>query len=71
MNKTLAAFARREIKDGLKKLPECWQHNFKLMYAKRKDLPIDQVVDNMDDEKLDWALTQVENSLMIKRDANG
>ena len=54
MNATISKLIREKIKDGLDKLPESWQNMFKRMY---KD------VDTMPDEKLDHALTQVENSL--------
>ena len=64
MNAQLQAFARKTLKEGLAKLPEDWQHKFKQMYAhSHLDWPIDKVIDKMDDENLDWAMTQVENSL--------
>lgn len=64
MNKQLEDFARKTIKEGLAKCPEDWQVIFKRMYAHgdlEKD--INQVVDDMEADKLDWALQQVENSL--------
>lgn len=64
MNNTVSEFTRQQIKDGLNQLPESWQMMFKRMYSHNNlDLDIDEVVDNMPDEKLDWALSQVENSL--------
>ena len=64
MNSQLVNYARQQIKEGLAKLPESHQHLFKRMYShKNLELPINDVVDNMSKEKLDWALTQVENSL--------
>ena len=64
MNNKVSDFTREEIKDGLKQLPEKWQLMFKRMYSHNNlELDIDSVVDNMPDDKLDWALTQVENSL--------
>lgn len=64
MNNTVSNFTREEIKQGLKQLPESWQLMFKRMYSHDNlDCDIEIVVDNMPDEKLDWALTQVENSL--------
>ena len=65
MNNTISNFTRNQIKAGLKQLPENWQLTFKRMYAhKNIDWDIEKVVDNMPDEKLDWALSQVENSLL-------
>lgn len=65
MNKTVSDFTRDSIKMGLKQLPERAQLLFKRMYSHNNlDLDIEKVVDNMPDEKLDWALSQVENSLV-------
>lgn len=64
MNNSVENFARQSIKDGLKKLPEGWQNRFKQMYANGKiSDDINTVVDNMPEEKLDWALSQVEESI--------
>lgn len=64
MNKTIETFTREKILEGLAKLPDDWQHTFRRMYS-HKDLtrPIDQVVACIAPDKLDWALTQVENSI--------
>lgn len=64
MNQQLQQFARQTLKDGLAKLSEDSQLVFKRMYSHR-DLakPINDVVDDMPPEKLDWAMQQVENSL--------
>lgn len=64
MNQTLQNFARQQLKDGLSKLPESNQLIFKRMYS-HTDLekPINDVVDAMPPEKLDWAMQQVEASL--------
>jgi hypothetical protein len=63
MNKQLQAYARKTLKEELAKLPEEWQNKFKQMYAHTHlDWPIDKVVDKMDEDKLDWAMFQVENS---------
>ena len=61
MNEQLQRFARQTLKDGLSHLPEQWRDTFRLMYGK-KGMSIDDVVDKMPSEKLDWAMTQVENS---------
>ncbi len=64
MNNKVSNFTREEIKQGLKQLPESWQLMFKRMYSHENiNMDIDAVVDNMPDEKIDLALTQVENSL--------
>lgn len=64
MNKQLAEFARSTIKDGLRQLPDKSVVIFKRMYAKgNMSLDIETVVDQMPDEKLDWAMQQIENTL--------
>ena len=64
MNKSISDFTRQQIKEGLKQLPDNWQMMFKRMYSHNNlDCDIVTVVDNMPDEKLDWTLSQVENSL--------
>ncbi len=64
MNSTLTTFARQQLKEGLATLPADWQQKFKMMYS-HKDLTksISDVVDDMPEEKLDWAMKQVENSI--------
>lgn len=69
MNKKLAEIARCEIKKGLEQLSDVAQTIFKRMYSKEGlEVDINIVVDNMPEDKLDWALTQVENSLKKKRE---
>lgn len=64
MNKTLAAFARERLKLGLVQCTDAQQHLFKRMYCPRSlERPIDEVVDAMTDDKLDWAMQQVERTL--------
>lgn len=72
MNATIAALAREEIIHRLIELPSQWQNTFKLMYGRNggrrsvedaEAMPIEEVVAEMPDEKLDWALTQVELSI--------
>jgi hypothetical protein len=72
MNQQLQDFARAKILEGLSKLPSDWQDKFKLMYGRAggkrtvddaKALPIADVVRDMSADKLDGALTQVDNSL--------
>lgn len=55
--------ARSAIKEGLLECTEQQQIVFKQMYSPgSSDLPIDEVVDKMDADKLGWALQQVENT---------
>ena len=64
MNKTLQDFARRKLKKGLSKCTPEEQYVFKRMYI-QGDLPVTvyDVVDKMPDDKLSWALDQVERTL--------
>ncbi len=77
MNDALNAFARQTLKDGLARCTEAQQAVFRLMYseptepgqrtpevvARIKAADIEDVVDGIPDEKLDWAMTQVETTL--------
>lgn len=64
MNKTIEQFTRQQIKEGLKLLPDVWQLKFKRMYShKNLEADINSVVDDIPSEKLDLALSQVENSV--------
>jgi hypothetical protein len=63
MNKTISNNTRQLLKDNLSKCTEPQQHLFKRMYSTDTTLPIDTIVDNMPDDKLDWALTQVEKTI--------
>lgn len=65
MNEQLQNLARIELKSGLSKCTAAEQLLFKRMYSpKNIDLPIDQVVDNMPADRLDWAMQQVQNTLL-------
>ncbi len=63
MNKQLENFARKFLKEGLAQLPESNQMLFKRMYSKNLEANVDDVVDGMPEDKLDWAMQQVERSL--------
>jgi len=64
MNKELEEFARSRLKEGLAKLEEKHQYIFKKMYSPNNlDKNINQVVDDMPTERLDWAMQQVTRSL--------
>ena len=64
MNEALQKFARDKLKEGLYNLPEENQLFFKRMYS-HKDLQatINSVVDKMPEDKLDWAMQQVQRTL--------
>jgi len=64
MNEKLEKFARDTLLEGLNKLKAEHMLLFKRMYS-HKDIekPIDEVVRDMDTDKLDWAMTQVQETL--------
>ena len=64
MNAQLQKFARDTIKAGLAECSPEQQLLFKRMYANGNlELPIDEVVDDMPEARLDWAMQQVENTI--------
>lgn len=64
MNQKLQNFARNELKKDLAQCTKKQQHLFKQMYGfKNIDKDINYIVDNMQEEKLDWAMRQVERTL--------
>lgn len=64
MNNTLNQFARQELKSGLARLGESQQKMFLRMYSHNNpEAGINEVVDSLAEEKLDWAMQQVERSL--------
>lgn len=64
MNGTVSEFTRKEIIQGLNQLPDSWVKMFNRMYNhKNLDASIEETVNAMPEEKLDWALSQVENSI--------
>ena len=70
MNKQLQLFARQNLKDGLAQLSENQQTMFKKMYShENQDADIKDVVDAMPEDKLDWAMKQVQNTLKERRNA--
>ena len=73
MNKQLEDYARQKIKEGLSKLSEGHLAVFRRLYShENSKLSIDEIVDNMSEKKLDWALTQVQNSLKkLQREKEG
>jgi len=64
MNDQLQKFARDTPKAGLRQCTEDQKLLFNRMYSpKRLNAPIDEVVDAMDANKLDWAMQQVQGTL--------
>jgi len=54
---------RMEIKYKLKFLPDDCVFKFKMMYAfDNFELPIDEMVDEIPNDKLEWALKQINNT---------
>ena len=63
MNNTIDSFTRTTILEKLETLPDGWQKRFRQMYGyKTPDASLAEVVAAMPEGKLDWALTQIENS---------
>ena len=64
MNDTVTTFMRETLKEGLATRPPAQQLLFKRMYS-HGDLEkeIHAVVDDMENEKLDWAMQQVQRSI--------
>ena len=71
MNKTVVKFIREQIKKGLAQLTDKNRMLFNRMYSyDNLNKPVNEVVDNILEDKLNWALTQVENSLKINNKEN-
>jgi len=67
MNKTIETFTRDLLKELIIKCNNNEQLIFKRMYShKNLDLPVEDIVSNIPCDKLDWALTQVQNTLAKK-----
>lgn len=77
MNEQLQKFARKTLKDDLSKCSEGEQNTFKRMYGRKLDkrgdptisieetlnTGINEVIDSMEEEKLDLAMQQVQRTL--------
>ena len=64
MNKTFANSGKQIIKDLLVQCTEGQQHLFKRMYSPNNlELSINDAVDQMDENKIDWAITQCERTV--------
>lgn len=64
MNETLKNSAKDYLKKLLAQCTEDQQLIFKRMYChKNLDLPINEAVDQMDEKKIDYAVTQCERTV--------
>ena len=64
MNDILQNFARQWLKDNIKKLPTGWEMKFKRIYAYDNIMtPINVIIDEIHQDRLDWAMQQVQNSI--------
>ncbi len=64
MNNEIQQFARNSLKSKLGLCNEAEQLMFKRMYShKDLSLAMGEVVDNMPEERLDWAMEQVQRTL--------
>jgi hypothetical protein len=72
MNKHLLEFSRNWLITNLNLLPPHCNKTFKLMYGRLNGkrsvedailMPIEDVIMEIPEEKLDWAMQQVENSI--------
>lgn len=63
-NETLIKAGRNILKELLAQCTEGQQMMFKKMYSpKNLELPINDAVDKMNPDKIDWAISQCENTL--------
>ena len=68
MNETFANAGREILKGLLAQCTEKQQMMFKRMYShKNLELPINDAVDQMDENKIDWAITQCEGTFVMKK----
>jgi len=64
MNDQIQKFARDTLKSGVAKLPEKNQLLFKRMYHQKDlDANINDVVDGISEDRLDWAMQQVQRTI--------
>lgn len=67
-NETLKNAAKEILKGLLAECTEGQQLMFKRMYChKNLELPINEAVDQMADDKIDWAITQTERTVEKNR----
>lgn len=64
MNETIKNLAKKKLKELLAECTEEQQLMFKRMYChKNLEFSINEAVEQMADDKIDWAMTQVERTL--------
>lgn len=64
MNETLKNSAKEILKELLNKCTEPQQRLFKQMYCfDNMELPINEVIEQMDGDNMDWAITQCERTV--------
>lgn len=65
MNNRIIKFCKDYLKENISKCSERQQLIFKRMYANKKlDLDIDLVIDKIPDDKLSWAMEQIDNTIL-------
>ena len=67
MNQTLKKAAIDILKNLLSQCTEGQQLMFKRMYCHKLEMPINDAVDQMDESKIDWAISQCERSVEKNR----
>ena len=64
MNEELESYARKQIRDGLAKLPDRMHLMFKRMYSPENlEADVYDVVATMPEDRLDWAMQQISRSV--------
>ncbi len=71
MNKTLANAGREILKDLLSQCTPEQQMLFKRMYAhKNVEIDINHAVDEMEEERISWAISQCERTVFLNSTKN-
>jgi len=67
MNETIIVFARDNIKKNIAICSNSAKLLFKRMYSHNNlEMELNDVVDNMSEQSLSWAMTQLQNTLKEK-----
>ena len=67
-NETLINLAKVALKNLLSECTDEQKLMFKRMYcSKNLELSVDDAVDQMDNDKIDWAMTQVERTIKFNK----
>lgn len=69
-NERLITAGRNILKELLAECTEGQQTMFKRLYSNNIELPINEVVDKMDTDKIDWAISQCERTVEKNKDNN-